>query len=348
MNGPGPKQRTSARGLMYKMNMSIMKFFMRVLFTGFLLTFNFLPVQGQNNKAKNPKYEQYIEKYKLLAIKQQHEYRIPASITLAQGLLESDAGSSRLARQGNNHFGIKCKPEWRGGRMYVDDDEKDECFRTYKSVEESYRDHSLFLAKRKYYVTLFDLNLHDYKGWAHGLQRCGYATDKSYGTKLVRLIETYELYKYDKTKNIENPLIVDNVHTVKSQPPGKTDRQHRRSIVNWRRRILTTNEIHYIEAQKGDSYEYIAYDTRMNLNRLLKYNEVEKGHPLKEGDRVYLQRKRSRAEKQNLTHTVKSGESLHSISQLYGIKLNTLFKLNNINKENNYTLQLGATLRIRK
>ncbi|MDR1382073.1 MAG: glucosaminidase domain-containing protein [Tannerella sp.] len=300
-------------------------------------------VQGEK-KTKSPVYEAYIEKYKILAIKQQKTYKIPASITLAQGLLESAAGNSRLARQGNNHFGIKCKDEWRGGRMYHDDDAKDECFRTYPSVEESYVDHSLFLAKRKYYVSLFDLDIYDYRGWAHGLQRCGYATDKSYGAKLVSLIETYELYKYDKAKIADKIPPVDDIYQIKIN--GGDDRKKRPAAVNWRRRILETNGIHYIEAQENDTYDFIAYDTRMKLKRLLKYNDTTGERLLRKGDRVYLQGKRKYAAKGNFIHTVKDGESLHGISQLYGMKLNSLYKLNKI--KDSYTPKPGDTLKVRK
>jgi hypothetical protein len=293
-------------------------------------------------KTKVPAFEAYIEKYKILAIKQQKEYKIPASITLAQGLLESAAGNSRLARQGNNHFGIKCKDEWRGGRIYHDDDEKNECFRTYKSVEDSYTDHSLFLAKRKYYVSLFDLDIYDYKGWAHGLQRCGYATDKSYGTKLVGIIETYDLHKYDKAKITEKTRIVDDIYEIKINTPENK----RPAPVNWRRRILEINGIHYIEAQENDTYEFIAYDTRMKLKRLLKYNDTTKERTLQKGDRIYLQGKRSYAAKGNLVHIVKDGESLHSISQLYGMKLKSLYKLNKI--KDSYAPKPGDTLKVRK
>ncbi|MDR1098721.1 MAG: glucosaminidase domain-containing protein [Tannerella sp.] len=320
-----------------------MKLYIRLFFISLLFAANFSTVQGQKKKARNPEYEQYIEKYKILAIKQQQEYRIPSSITLAQGLLESGAGNSRLARQANNHFGIKCKPEWRGGRIYHDDDEKNECFRTYKTVEESYTDHSLFLAKRKYYVSLFSLDLYDYKGWAHGLQKCGYATDKSYGSKLVNLIETYDLYKYDRAKVIEKTPIIDDIYEIKIIP--ETSRHHP-AVTNWRRRIHETNGIHYIEAQENDSYEFVAYDTRMKLKRLLKYNEVTKEHKLKAGDRIYLQGKRKYAGKDSDMHVVKNGESLHSISQLYGMKLNSLYKLNKIKES--YAPKPGDTLKVRK
>jgi hypothetical protein len=315
--------------------------YIRFPFLCLLFAASIVQAQGEK-KTKVPAYEAYIEKYKILAIKQQKAYKIPASITLAQGLLESAAGNSRLARQGNNHFGIKCKDEWRGGRIYHDDDEKDECFRTYRSVEESYNDHSLFLAKRKYYVSLFDLDIHDYKGWAHGLQRCGYATDKSYGTKLVSIIETYDLHKYDKAKIIEKTPIIDDIYEIKINTPENK----RPAPVNWRRRILETNGIHYIEAQESDTYDFVAYDTRMKLKRLLKYNDAKKECTLKKGDRIYLQGKKTYAAKGNFIHTVKDGESLHSISQLYGMKLKSLYKLNKI--KDSYAPKPGDTLKVRK
>lgn len=320
-----------------------MRLYIRLFFIGFLLSAVFIHAHGQK-KAKNPKYENYIEKYKILAIKQQKEYKIPASITLAQGLLESAAGDSRLARQGNNHFGIKCKAEWRGGRIYHDDDEKNECFRTYKTVEDSYTDHSLFLVKRKYYVSLFELDIHDYKGWAHGLQKCGYATDKSYGSKLVNIIEAYELHKYDRAKIVDRSPIMDDIYEIKINTPETN--KHHPSVTNWRRRIHETNGIHYIEAQENDSYEFVAYDTRMKLKRLLKYNEVTREHKLKAGDKIYLQGKRKYASKGNDIHIVKSGESLHSISQLYGMKLNSLYKLNKI--KDSYAPKPGDILKVRK
>jgi hypothetical protein len=303
-----------------------------------------LHVYGESKKkTKSSVYEAYIEKYKTLAVKQQKTYKVPASITLAQGLLESAAGSSRLARQGNNHFGIKCKEEWKGGRIYHDDDEKNECFRTYKNVEDSYLDHSLFLSKRKYYVSLFNLDIHDYRGWAYGLQQCGYATDKSYGSKLINIIETYELYKYDRAKIIEKAPIIDDIYEIKIKA---SEYSNRPAVVNWRRRILKTNDIHYIEAQENDTYEFIAYDTRMSLKRLLKYNDTTTEHKLKKGDRIYLQGKRKYADKGNLVHIVKNGESLHSISQLYGMNLKSLYKLNKI--KDSYTPKPGDTLKVRK
>ena len=143
---------------------------------------------GMQAQRRNSSYVIYIEQYKHLAVKHMKKYKIPASITMAQGLLESGAGNSTLARKSNNHFGIKCHTDWKGGRVYHDDDYRDECFRKYRHVEESYEDHSKFIALRSRYAVLFDLHVRDYKGWARGLQKCGYATDKAYANKLIKLI----------------------------------------------------------------------------------------------------------------------------------------------------------------
>jgi len=297
-------------------------------------------VQGQ----RNAKYEEYINKFKTLAIQQQQEYKIPASIKLAQGLLETGAGASRLARQGNNHFGIKCKEEWTGGKMYHDDDAVGECFRTYKSAEESYIDHSKFLAYRKFYVSLFKLDIYDYKGWANGLQACGYATDKAYGRKLISLIETYELYKYDKAKIVKKTsTIKDDIYNIKINTPEPSKKHE---PINWRHRILQVNGIHYITAQANDTYDLISYDTRLKLKKLLKYNEVEKGYKLKEGEIVFLQSKKKYASKDNAIYTVKSGDSMHSISQKYGMRMKSLYKLNKL--KDDYVPKPGDTLKVRK
>ena len=153
------------------------------------------------SQRKVPAYEKYIKQYSSLAIQHQKKYRIPASITLAQGLLESGAGRSELARKSNNHFGIKCHSDWRGGRVYHDDDLRGECFRKYKNPEQSYEDHARFLVDRPRYASLFRLKVTDYKGWARGLQKCGYATDRAYANRLIKLIEDYDLYRYDTAKS---------------------------------------------------------------------------------------------------------------------------------------------------
>jgi len=302
-----------------------------------LFAVNILNMQGQTQV--NSRVE-YINKYKNLAIQHQKQYKIPASIKLAQGILESDAGRSRLARQANNHFGIKCKEEWRGGRIYHTDDAPNECFRAYKSAEESYLDHSLFLSQRKYYVSLFDLNILDYKAWAHGLQRCGYATDKLYGVKLIQIIEQYDLHKYDKMTAVEKRLVYDDIYDIRPNAPRFPE------TINLRRRIHETNDIHYVTALPNDTYETIAKDARMKVKRLLKYNEVTSEHKLKTGDIVFLQNKKKQASKEHRIHAVKPGESIHSISQIYGMKLQSLYKINKLKED--HVPKPGDILKVRR
>ena len=323
-----------------------MNFYIRILIIFTLFTMNSAYIQAEQQQTRNPNFIKYIEKYRVLAIRLQQEYKIPASIKLAQGLLETAAGNSRLARVGNNHFGIKCKEEWTGGKMYHDDDAIGECFRTYKSAEDSYLDHSLFLSQRRFYVALFDLDIYDYKGWAHGLQKSGYATDKAYGEKLIRIIETYELHKYDKARIVSKPRAQakDDIYTIPISTPETKKEQP--GVESWKRRIHQTNGIHYITARKGDSYDIIAYDTHLKLKKLLKYNETTREYNMKEGDIVYLQGKKKYASKGNKTHTVAGGESLYSISQKYGMKLKSLYKLNKLKKD--YTPKKGDILKVRK
>lgn len=162
----------------------------------------------------------YIERFKDAAMNEMRKYKIPASITLAQGILESGSGSSELTKKSNNHFGIKCHKGWNGGRVYHDDDEKGECFRKYKDPSKSFRDHSLFLVERSRYAKLFKLKKGDYIKWAKGLSAAGYATDRRYPAKLIGLIEKYQLYKYDTEvlgKPFKHKLKPNNItnHIVK-------------------------------------------------------------------------------------------------------------------------------------
>ncbi|MDA9316985.1 glucosaminidase domain-containing protein [Polaribacter sp.] len=155
----------------------------------------------KNHLGLNKNVLQYILKYAPIAVHEMHASEIPASITLAQGILESGSGKSLLATKSNNHFGIKCHSKWQGARVYHDDDEKGECFRKYQFVETSYKDHSAFLSNRSRYAFLFDYNKKDYKKWAKGLRKAGYATDKKYPQKLIKLIKNYKLYEFDSFKN---------------------------------------------------------------------------------------------------------------------------------------------------
>lgn len=218
--------------------------------------------------------DDYIARYHAIATENCREYRIPASITLAQGILESQVGRSPLATEGNNHFGIKCGAKWTSATIIHDDDEANECFRSYQSAEESYADHARFLMKKRY-SSLFELDPTDYKGWAKGLKECGYATDPKYAHKLIDLIERYRLYDYDIStkatdryrKMLEEIMAEDmELHTI-------------------RRR----DGIYYVVANEGDTYKAIANELGMKEKQLRKFNSASKDAHLSPGDIVYLQ-----------------------------------------------------------
>ncbi len=279
-------------------------------------------------QRKSPAYEKYVKQYSVIAVQHQKKYRIPASITLAQGLLESGAGQSELARKSNNHFGIKCHTDWKGGRVYHNDDYEGECFRKYRSPEQSYDDHALFLVNRPRYSVLFDLHVKDYKGWAKGLQKCGYATDRAYANRLIKLIEDYELYRYDSAKTIKQTTVTSTRPAVKS-----------------RYTIYKTNGLLYVYATGSDSFESIAGTLDFSVKELMKYNEMPADFPLQANDIVYLQKKKKKADKPYYDHVVQVGESMHSIAQKYGIRVSSLYKMNKKHKD--YIPEEGDVLKLR-
>ena len=252
----------------------------------------------------------YIKEYKELAINEMYLYKIPASITLAQGILESASGTSKLAVESKNHFGIKCHVDWKGEKTYHDDDEKNECFRKYELVSDSFRDHSIFLSERTRYSFLFKLRKTDYKGWAKGLQKAGYATNNKYAKKLIKLIQDYNLAQYDKkrlNKKQKKQFYQDNdISVVKN--------------------IYEKNYTKYVIAEGGETYDDIAETQDVWLWELLKYNESEKDRVLIKGEKVYLQPKRNKGIKPY--HIVSEDETMYSISQFYGIKIKKLYKKN--------------------
>lgn len=279
-------------------------------------------------QRKIPSYEKYIKTYSDLAVQHQKKYKIPASITLAQGLLESGAGQSSLARKSNNHFGIKCHSDWRGGRVYHNDDLRGECFRKYKRVEDSYEDHAKFL-QRSRYDRLFQLKITDYKGWARGLQKCGYATDRAYANKLIKVIEDYELYRYDSGK----------VHKL-----SRRERENQKfPKLNYT--IYRTFGLLYVYAKENDSFDQIAQNLDFKVKDLKKFNEVPEDFPLQKGDIVYLEKKKKKADKPNYDHVVQIGESMHSIAQKYGIQIKSLYKMNK--KDKDYIPEEGEVLKLR-
>jgi LysM repeat protein len=258
--------------------------------------------------------QQYIENYKDEAVKEMLLFNIPASITLAQGMLESGNGNSDLAVYANNHFGIKCHVGWEGPTFTKDDDAKDECFRKYPSVLDSYTDHSKFLKSRSRYSALFALRTNDYKGWAKGLKEAGYATDPKYTQRLIELIETHKLYEFDR---------IDELPNITAEPANPKPQA---SIEP--REILRFHFIKYIIVKPGDSFFKIAKDTDKDLWQLYKYNDLGPDEKLIAGQKLYLQPKRNRAKEP--FHKVKKGETMRSISQLHGIKLKSLYKKNNM------------------
>lgn len=212
----------------------------------------------RDNKSLNKYTLQYIRKYAPLAVLEMHQYAIPASITLAQGILESGNGRSGLASKSNNHFGIKCHSGWKGARVYHDDDEKGECFRKYKFVETSYKDHSEFLSKRRRYASLFKLRKSDYKGWAKGLKKAGYATDKKYPKKLIKIIETYRLYEFDKFSKKDLKRSKKDIKTSLKKDKIKPKKVTRKSYI----------------VQKGDTLYSIARKHNITVEVLKRINNL--------------------------------------------------------------------------
>lgn len=290
-----------------------------------------LSVYGQ---VTNSQYLRYIDKYKEMAVDQMLRYKIPASITLAQGLLESGAGTSTLAREANNHFGIKCGGSWKGPYVLRDDDARNEKFRKYRSVAESYEDHSLFL-KQPRYSSLFKLSPRNYKGWAHGLKRCGYATNPKYGSLLIDLIERYDLSQYDKWKSVKSSFNYSDNEL--SYDEG----------VYPAHLVYRNNNNYYVIAKAGDTFDMLAAETGVSARNIRKYNELPKGYVIKSGDVLYLERKRKYASDiyKGRPHIVKPGESMYSISQRYGIRLESLYKMNNL--PDDYSARVNDVLRIR-
>ena len=293
---------------------------MKNILTLFICLLCALSAQAQ---TRNKQYEDYIKKYSDIAVREMKRYHIPASITLAQGLLESGAGQSVLARKSNNHFGIKCGGDWRGPSVSHDDDARGECFRAYKHPEESYEDHSKFLAGRPRYAGLFKLKITDYKGWAHGLKKAGYATNPQYAEKLIGIIELYNLHKYD-TK--------EGVKWMKQNPEPHQP--------------YVSNELLYIVVRVGDTWKSISKEFDISQSKLRKYNDLYKGYNLKVGDILYLEKKKRKASKDNIVHVLRSGESMYTVSQKYGIRLKNLYKLNKMQPDDPAP-ETGTILRLR-
>jgi hypothetical protein len=273
------------------------------------------------------KVDSYIKKYQQVAINEMALFKIPASITLAQGIIESTAGTSKLAQNANNHFGIKCHKEWMGKTFFQDDDAENECFRKYVDAIESYRDHSHFLTSRDRYKGLFELNLTDYKGWARGLKSAGYATNPQYADLLIKTIEAYKLNQFDKIS--DGTLRPDTIQA--SDVVLGSEVQRGFELVGKGpadRDIFRNNRRKVIISRSDDNIYLIARDFNIDIATLLTYNDLAFATSLKPGQIVYLESKRRRGSV--ASHTFRQGELLYEIAQQYGIKLKMIYKRNNL------------------
>lgn len=302
--------------------------------------------------------ESYINTYADLAMREMLRTGIPASITLAQGCLESNNGNSRLAVSANNHFGIKCH-DWKGKKIYHNDDRWQECFRSYPSVYDSYVDHSQFLATKTRYASLFELRPDDYRGWANGLKKAGYATAPHYARQLIQIIEDNQLYRYDQM------ALAGEVGTAKDQgmlasgngpdtagggpdlagggpdtagspqgaygsKPDLTGGNSSMASVDYvgSRPIYVNNQIEYIVVRPGDTPESLIRELDLYRNEIYRYNNLGRNQELAPGEVIYLQPKRRKAARGNEVHVVEKGQTMQQISQLYGVKLEHLYRMN--------------------
>lgn len=299
--------------------------------------------------------QKYIETYADVAVQEMYRSGVPASITLAQGMLESGNGRSTLAVKANNHFGIKCHNGWKGGRVYHDDDAKGECFRKYDHAYESYRDHSDFLRYRDRYKFLFDLKSTDYKGWAYGLKKAGYATDPGYATKLIKLIEEYKLYEYD-TRTASFGAAGESSGKKKARPmppsvieqavPVSKDVVKKSFQFTITREMYSKNGVPFIYSSEGETYESIADAYGLFVKELLKFNDLSEVERLFPGTVVYLQAKKKMAAKGLEMHILEKGETLWQLAQRYAVKMKHIYKLNGW--KDDYVPREGESVKLRK
>ncbi len=272
----------------------------------------------------NTRVNNYIQQYKDIAIEEMNRVHIPASITLAQGILESDAGQSPLATDANNHFGIKCHENWNGGSYRMDDDERDECFRKYASAQESYKDHSDFLRNRDRYSFLFKYDANDYKDWAFGLKKAGYATNPHYAQLLINNIEKYKLYEFDKPA-IDNP-VKDTITPAIAAAPATKDSLYLPKADDIGARIFYVNRVRAVKLLPGETLEQVGKRFDIGLRRVLKYNDWTVTHKEPAGSIIYLQPKRRGGD--SLYHLVQNNETMHDIAQQHAITLESLYHFN--------------------
>lgn len=290
--------------------------------------------------------EKYIKKYAPIAVSEMKRSGVPASITLAQGLLESGAGASTLATKANNHFGIKCHKTWKGKSIRHDDDAKNECFRAYDKAEESFRDHSDFLRYNDRYKFLFDYDPTDYKSWCFGLKKAGYATDPKYATKLIEIIETYDLHRYDNVKvavvspdRLEQPVAVE----VTGEGAVKYDEEYTFEV---NRPVYKVNGVEFVYARRGDTFASLSKQYNLYLKEILRFNDLTEASELTPGQMVYIRAKKSRTARGLDMYIVsEDGEDIYTICQRFGVKMKSVMRRNHLGEGD--TLYKDQELRLR-
>ena len=321
---------------------------------GGIVLFASAPAAAQSRLTR----EEYVERYKSIAVAHMERYGIPASITMAQGILESDSGNSRLSVESNNHFGIKCKRGWTGPRVFHDDDAPDECFRAYESVEASYHDHAVFLDTQPRYDSLFAYPSTDYKSWARGLKAAGYATAPDYAQ---RLIESMKLYLLDQPqgervyaahksgKSLEEIAKTSYSDAERLAVGGYLiDPDNYRVTINAHEgyNVYTTNGVHYVLAKENDTFENIGRKFRLSAGNLRKFNDVKgrRSQPAW-GEVVFIERKQTAWRGNARHHICHEGETTWAVAQSYGIRTRSLEKLNGLKK--GFRLGEGQEIRIK-
>ena len=287
-----------------------------------------LVVNSGFSQQKLQTREEYIQKYYKLAISEMERSGIPASIIMAQGCWESQNGNSELATEGNNHFGIKCKSDWTGKRIFHDDDAKHECFRKYAHAEASYIDHTNFLMAGSRYSSLFQLGPKDYTGWAYGLKKAGYATDPIYAERLIKIIEDFKLYIYDEYSGNRQLASIKHQKQKRQEFEKQTLLNTPSAQTSDNRKIEMRNGLRSIVVREGDTYQSITKKYALKDWELYTYNDLKKGSQPQVNEILYIQPKHNRTNQTHKQHIAEDGDTMHYIAQLYALKLKSLLRRN--------------------
>ena len=301
--------------------------------------------------AQTISVQEYIDTYKDIAISEMKRVGIPASITIAQGILETENGNSDLVKKSNNHFGIKCKNTWTGSSVFHDDDAQGECFRKYETAADSYRDHSNFLKSSSRYAFLFELDPTDYKGWAYGLKKAGYATNPRYPAILIKNIEDNNLQQYDQVSSDEKPVFDSDKNKEEAGKPANhimkpvvyTEMNAAKNTESIKAGKTLFNGLKAVFAPKGASLLAIATQFEIPLAKLVEYNDLKTDGLLKEEQWIFLEKKMKSGNRD--FYIAEQGETLYSIAQTNAIQLESLLQYNNIREDE--IIKKGMKIRLR-